>query len=182
VTERIIIAGAGGQGVMLLGKVLATAAMKEGKFVTCLPSYGAEVRGGTAYCTVVVSEKEIGAPYVDKADTLIIMNKPSLERFKGRINKKGLLLVNSSLVDNYCDKNKEVLQYPFTDIAIDMGNIKVANMVALGAFTARKNTVTLKNIFAVVSEIAPSEKKGLIEINKRALEKGNNIREKGVIV
>lgn len=175
-TEKVIIAGAGGQGIMLLAKVLAVAAMKQNKFVTCLPSYGAEVRGGTAHCTVIVSDKQIGSPYVDKADTLIIMNKPSLERFKSRLKNKGLLLVNSSLADNYSDKNKEVLQYPFTDIAMDMGNIKVANMVALGAFTARKNTVTLKNIFAAVSEIAPSEKKGLIEINKRALEKGAGLK------
>jgi len=178
VTERIIIAGAGGQGVMLLGKVLATAAMKEGKFVTCLPSYGAEVRGGTAYCTVVVSEKEIGAPYVDKADTLIIMNKPSLERFKGRINKKGLLIINSSLIENYSDSNSAVLQYPFTDIAIELGNVKVANMIALGALLSHKKTVALKNILAAMVDIAPSAKKDLIEINKRALEKGITLGRK----
>ena len=96
-TERVIIAGAGGQGIMLVGKVLAEAVMLEDKFVTWLPSYGADVRGGTAHCMVVISDKEIGSPYVAKADTLIIMNAPSLERFKGRIKNNGLRVINSSL-------------------------------------------------------------------------------------
>jgi 2-oxoglutarate ferredoxin oxidoreductase subunit gamma len=96
--EKIIIAGAGGQGIMLLGRVLAEAAMRENKYVTWLPSYGAEVRGGTAYCMVVISHKEIGSPYIEEADTLIIMNNPSLEKFKDRIKKQGLLILNSSLV------------------------------------------------------------------------------------
>ncbi len=174
--EHIIIAGAGGQGVMLLGKVLSVAAMRGEKFVTCLPSYGAEVRGGTAHCSVVISDKEIGSPYVDKADTLIVMNKPSLGRFKSRINKKGLLIINSSLIDNYPDRSNAVLQYPFTDMAIDIGNIKVANMIALGAFVSHKKTVSLKDVFEAIAEITPSEKKGLIEINKRALEKGAGLK------
>lgn len=175
-TEKIIIAGAGGQGVMLLGKVLAVAAMKGEKFVTCLPSYGAEVRGGTAHCSVVISDKEIGSPYVEKADTLIIMNQPSLEKFKSRIKNKGLLIINSSLADKYSDRNNLVLQYPFTDIAIDIGNIKVANTIALGVFVSHKKTVSLKNLSAAIAEIAPSEKKGLIEINMRALEKGAGLK------
>jgi 2-oxoglutarate ferredoxin oxidoreductase subunit gamma len=85
VTEKIIIAGSGGQGIMLLGKVLAEAAMREKKNVTFLPAYGAEVRGGTAYCMVIISDEEIGSTYIEKADCLIAMNAPSLERFKGRV-------------------------------------------------------------------------------------------------
>ena len=100
-TEKIIIAGSGGQGVMLLGKILAETAMQENKFVTWLPAYGAEVRGGTSHCMVIISDKEIGSPYVDKADTLIIMNQPSLERFKERRAPQGLLLINSSLASGY---------------------------------------------------------------------------------
>ncbi len=88
--EKIIIAGAGGQGIMLLGKVLSEAAMRLDKYVTWLPSYGAEVRGGTAHCMVIVSDAEIGSPYVKEADTLIIMNAPSLKKFKNRIKNKGL--------------------------------------------------------------------------------------------
>lgn len=175
-TERIIIAGSGGQGVMLLGKILAEAAMREAKFVTWLPSYGAEVRGGTSHSTVVISDTQIGSPYVKRPDSLIIMNAPSLERFKNRLPHKGLLIINSSLVTRYTNKNVHVLQYPFTDIAIKLGNIRVANMVALGCFIAQKKVVGLKSIYRVISDIAPEEKKHLIEINKRALEEGANLK------
>jgi 2-oxoglutarate ferredoxin oxidoreductase subunit gamma len=171
--ERIIIAGAGGQGVMLLGKVLAEAAMKENKFVTWLPCYGAEVRGGTAYCMVVISDKEIGSPYVDKADILIIMNMPSLERFKGSIdNERGLCIINSSLVRSKLAQTKHFLKYPFTEIAAELGNTKIANMVALGCLIAQKKIVDKKSIIKVMEEIAPADKKELIEINKQALLKG----------
>jgi len=175
-TERIIIAGAGGQGVMLLGKILAEAVMREDKFVTWLPSYGAEVRGGTSHCMVVISDTEIGSPYVERADTLIIMNAPSIERFKNRIINKGLLIINSSLVPRYTNKNVHVLQFPFTDIAIKLGNIRVANVVALGCFIAQKKVVSLKSIFRVISDIAPEEKKYLIKINKKALEEGARLK------
>jgi len=175
-TERIIIAGAGGQGVMLLGKILAEAAMREAKFVTWLPSYGAEVRGGTSHSMIVISDAEIGSPYVEKADTLIIMNAPSLEMFKNRVANKGLLIINSSLVPRDTSKNAHLLQYPFTDIAIKLGNIRVANMVALGCFMAQKKLVGLKSILKVISDIAPEEKRHLIEINKRALEEGARLK------
>ncbi len=175
-TERIIIAGSGGQGVMLLGKILAEAAMREAKFVTWLPSYGAEVRGGTSHTTVVISDAEIGSPYVEKADALIIMNAPSLERFKNRLVNKGLLILNSSLVPMHTNKNAAVLQYPFTDIAVRLGNIRVANMVALGCFITQKKVVGLKSILKVISDIAPEEKRHLIEINKRALEEGARLK------
>jgi len=174
--ERIIIAGAGGQGIMLLGKVLAEAVMKENKYVTWLPSYGAEVRGGTAHCMVVISDQEIGSPYIDRPDTLIIMNGPSLERFKNRIRNKGLLIINSSLATDGDYKNAHTLRYPFTDIAINLGNIKIANMVALGCFVAQKNIVEAKSILEVISEIAPSDKKNLIEINQKALKEGMKLK------
>jgi 2-oxoglutarate ferredoxin oxidoreductase subunit gamma len=168
--ERIIIAGAGGQGIMLLGRVLAMAAMKENRYVTWLPSYGAEVRGGTAHCMVIISNREIGSPYIiDKADSLIIMNAPALERFKYRIENKGLLILNSSLASIDTKKNASILKYPFTDIALNLGNIRVANMVALGCYLAKKKTIDIKNIFEVFQEIAPADKKHLIEINKKAL-------------
>ena len=140
-TERIIIAGAGGQGIMLLGKILATSIMEENKFVTWLPSYGAEVRGGTAHCLVVVSDEEIGSPYIKEADALIVMNSPSLMKFKGRLKNKGLLIANSSLVDNITDKKFTVLNFPFTDIASNLGNIRIANMVALGVYAQAATTI-----------------------------------------
>jgi len=171
-TERIIIAGSGGQGIMLLGKILAEAAMREDKHVTWLPSYGAEVRGGTAHCMVVISDREIGSPYVGQADTLIIMNSPSLEKFQGRVRNKGLLILNSSLAKKDIKCNAHIVKYPFTDIAVELGNIKVANMLALGCLIAKKKLVDLKTVFRVIADFAPSDKKDLIEINKKALGKG----------
>lgn len=163
---------------MLLGRVLAEAAMREDKYVTWLPSYGAEVRGGTAHCMVTISDKEIGSPYVLKADALIIMNGPSLKKFKERIKNKGLVIVNSSLAasDIELDKHLDVLRHPFTDIAIGLGNIKVANMAALGCLIAKKNVVDLKSILKVIQAIAPADKKGLIEINQKALEEGAKLK------
>lgn len=174
--ERIIIAGAGGQGIMLLGKVLAEAVMREDKFVTWLPAYGAEVRGGTAHCMVVISDQEIGSPYIEKADSLIIMNAQSLNKFKNRVLDNGLAILNSSLVPKYTDNKVSTLQRPFTDIAIKLGNIRVANMVALGCFVAEKNLVSLKTLFKVISDFAPEEKKHLVDINKKALEEGVKLK------
>lgn len=171
-TSHIIIAGSGGQGIMLLGKVLAEATMRENKHVTWLPSYGAEVRGGTSHCMIIISEEEIGSPYVYKADSLIIMNEPSLEKFKNRVANNGLLILNSSLASGNGNINTRIFKYPFTDIAVKLGNIKVANMVALGCFIAHKKIVDSKSILKAICGIAPSDKKYLIEINKNALREG----------
>jgi 2-oxoglutarate ferredoxin oxidoreductase subunit gamma len=171
-TEKIIIAGFGGQGVMLLGKVLAEAAMCEDKFVTWLPAYGAEVRGGTAHCMVVISDKGIGSPYIDKADTLIAMNSPSLVRFQDRILAKGLIVSNSSMTPKHQGKKFSFVHQPFTDIAVKLGNIKVANMVALGSFLARKKVVAIDTVERVFQDMAPQGKKELVEINTRALKEG----------
>jgi 2-oxoglutarate ferredoxin oxidoreductase subunit gamma len=170
--EQVIIAGAGGQGIMLLGKVLATAAMRENKFVTWLPAYGAEVRGGAAHCTVIISDSEIGSPYTKQADTLIIMNAPSLKKFHARLKNKGLLILNSSLVTSAASKHSNALQFPFTEIAEVLGNSKVANMVALGVLLARKNITAAKKVLETIEEMAPADKKELIAINKEAFLKG----------
>jgi len=173
--ERVIIAGAGGQGIMVLGKVLAEAAMKEDRFVTWLPAYGAEVRGGTAYCMVIISDYEIGSPHIDKADTLIIMNQPSWGKFKHRLNRGGLLIFNTSLVRPGGTVKTNFLGQPFTDIATDLGNIKVANMVATGFYIASKKIILLSSVLRAISDIAPSDKRALIEINKQALQKGTSL-------
>jgi 2-oxoglutarate ferredoxin oxidoreductase subunit gamma len=169
-TERIIIAGAGGQGIMLLGKVLAEAGMRKDKHTTWLPSYGAEVRGGTAHCMVIISDEEIASPYISEADTLIIMNEPSLKKFKNRIKNKGLLILNSSLISSNEKIDKShILRYPFTDIAVKLGNIKVANMIAAGAYLARNKIIDIKTMLNVIKNMAPRDKEALIEINKQAL-------------
>jgi len=170
-TEKIIIAGSGGQGIMLLGKVIAEAAMLEGKFVTWLPAYGAEVRGGTAHCMVVISDEEIGSPYIDKANTLIIMNKPSLNRFSGRLKKGAVMITNSSLVRPE-EKRLKARGYPFTDLALKLGNVKVANMVALGAYLAHKKTVKISSVSAIMKKMAPAGRSDLVKINQRAVDMG----------
>src|SRR3989338_189408 len=175
-TERIIIAGSGGQGIMLLGKILSEAAMRENKFVTWLPAYGAEVRGGTSHCMVVISDKEIGSPYIEKADSLIIMNGPSLMRFKKRVKESGVLIINSSLAPKYKNIKLKVLGQPFTGLAVKLGNIKVANMLALGFFLSKKKVVSLKSVSEVIQAIAPEDKKALVEINKKALEEGSGLK------
>ncbi len=171
--ERIIIAGAGGQGIMLLGKVLAEAAMLEDKFVTWLPAYGAEVRGGKAFCMVIISDKEIGSPYINKADSLIIMNEPSLHHFKNRLKEKGLLVLNSSLA-----KDAKEPGYPFTGVALKLGNLKVANMVALGSYLVLKNTLSRSTISKVIKKMAPKDKPELVEINQKAFIAGGDLVKK----
>jgi 2-oxoglutarate ferredoxin oxidoreductase subunit gamma len=177
VTEKIIIAGSGGQGIMLLGKVLAEAAMREKKNVTFLPAYGAEVRGGTAYCMVIISDEEIGSTYIEKADCLIAMNAPSLERFKGRLKGNGLLVINSSMAPRHAAAKLAVLHQPFTDTAFSLGNIKVANMVALGSFLKNKKIVSNRTVFEVFEAMAPQGKKELIEVNIKALEEGARLND-----
>jgi len=157
-TERVIIAGSGGQGIMLLGKVIAQAAMREDKFITWLPAYGPEVRGGAAHCMVIISDSEIGSPYIDKADTLIIMNQPSLAKFKNRLKDDGLMVLNTSLAKKAPSRKIRLAQGKFTDIAIGLGNIKVANIVALGSYLANKRTLAPENILSTMKEMAPADK------------------------
>jgi len=173
-TEKIIIAGTGGQGIMLLGKVMAEAALKENKCVTWFPSYGAEVRGGTAHCMVVISDEEICSPYIAKADILLVMNAPSQEKFKSRLKNQGLLLLNSSLAKGKIKTGAKAACFAFTDIAIRLGNIKVANMVALGCLIAHKKVVSSQSIAKVIIEMAP--KKELVTINQKALEEGMKLK------
>ena len=170
--ERIICAGFGGQGIMAMGKVLALSAMHEGKFVTWLPSYGAEVRGGTAHCMVVISDKLIASPYIDRADTLIILNEPSLKRFKDNIRNKGLLLVNSSLaLCKATSRRLDVVNVPMTEMAAKLGLDKVANTVAIGVYLAKRKIISLKTMEKAIEEVL-SHREKLITINKRALEEG----------
>jgi 2-oxoglutarate ferredoxin oxidoreductase subunit gamma len=168
--EKIIIAGAGGQGIMLMGRIIAQSAMHTVKYVTWLPTYGAEVRGGCAYCMVVVSDAQIGSPYVDKADTVIIMNQPSLAKFHLRLTRGGLLITNSSLAHATSAKPlSNHVSGAFSDIAARLGNIKTANMVALGCYLARKPIVAKADVFSVMQDLAPAGKPELVEINKRAI-------------
>lgn len=136
--KKIILAGSGGQGILFLGKVLAFAAMREKKEVTWFPSYGAEMRGGTANCTVIISETMIGSPVVLNPDILVAMNLESLNKFMPRLRKKGFLFYDSSLIRNArLRADIDPVPVPATKIASGLGNTRSANMVLLGALVAR---------------------------------------------
>jgi len=142
--EEVIIAGFGGQGIILAGKLLAQTAMKSGKEVTYMPSYGAEVRGGTANCMVIIADEPIASPLVDKPDSLIVMNKASLNKFAPRLKHHGLMIMNSSLIDTkpQLDDSIEIVAIPADEIAVELGNQKVANMVAIGAYLQKRGILS----------------------------------------
>jgi len=169
---RMIIAGYGGQGVLLLGKIIAEAAMREGRHVTYLPSYGAEVRGGTANCTVCISAEEIGSPAVDCADALIVLNQPSLARFSSRLKKNGLLILNSSLIDPGQPAAGRIVAGAFTDIATKLGNPRAANMAALGAFISATKLFSLQTVKQILAEFSAKTNPQLSRINLEALQAG----------
>lgn len=171
--EEIIFAGFGGQGIMLMGRIIASAALEENKIVTLLPSYGAEVRGGTAHCMVKISDKEIASPFITHPDTCVAMSRPALNKFESRLKKQGLLIVNASLA-NIKPKRKDlrIISVPLTDIAAKLGNIKVANTVALGVYLAAQKNIKPESVLKVMQEMAPKNKPELLEINEKALKKG----------
>ncbi len=177
--EKIICAGFGGQGIMILGKLIAYSVMAKNHNVTWMPSYGAEVRGGTAHCMVIISDREIASPIVSGCDTAIILNKPSLDKFistvvSGGINAKrrGLLLINSSLIDKDIKKRGvDVVRIPMTEIALALGNVRAANMVALGAYMKRTSLLQRADVVKGIKIAFPGNK-DIIDLNIRALEKG----------
>lgn len=180
--EEIIIAGFGGQGVMSMGQLIAYAGMLEGKGVSWLPSYGPEQRGGTANCAVVVSDEPVGSPLVTNPSTAIVLNNPSFGKFEHRVRPGGLLIINSSLVTRVSERRDiEIIEIPATDIAADLGNSKVANMILLGAFIEWTKVVSSDSIIESLKKVLSEEKHHLIEVNKQALTKGASlVYERGI--
>ncbi len=175
INEKIICAGFGGQGIMVMGKVIAEAAMLKNFNVTWLPAYGAEVRGGTAYSMVHISAKRVANPVVYEATAAILMNGPSYERFRGVVSPGGLVVVNTSLVEGDIDgEGLEVAACPITDEAIKLGNVKVANVVAAGIYASRGQLFD-RDVLVEVIKIMAGEKKQLIPINIAALDRGMEI-------
>jgi 2-oxoglutarate ferredoxin oxidoreductase subunit gamma len=172
---KSIFSGFGGQGVLSMGYTLACAAMLEGKQVTYLPSYGAEVRGGTANCTIAISDEEIASPVASEPDFVVSMNQPSFLKFQSILQSGGLILVNSSMVNVSTTRGDiEVVEVPTSDLAEKLGNIRVANMVMLGAFIKVSNLVSLPLMLKNLAEIMGEGKAKLIKLNKDALEIGYN--------
>ncbi|MGE5630268.1 MAG: 2-oxoacid:acceptor oxidoreductase family protein [Caulobacteraceae bacterium] len=171
--HEIILAGFGGQGVMAMGKILAEAALKEGKNVSWLPSYGPEMRGGTANCNVIISDEPVGAPIVTEATAAIIMNRPSLDKFEKDVIPGGTLLINSSLIDKKATRNDIKVYYvPANDIANELGTGKISNMVMLGAFLELSHAAKEDTIMEILSEIFTGKKASVIPLNKEALLRG----------
>ncbi|HNQ62806.1 MAG TPA: 2-oxoacid:acceptor oxidoreductase family protein [Syntrophorhabdaceae bacterium] len=172
---KTIFSGFGGQGVLSIGFTVANAAMYEGKYVTYLPSYGVEVRGGTANCTVVVSDEEIASPVASDPEFIVAMNQPSFVRFQSILQSGGLLCVNSSIVDVTSARSDiEVLSVPTSELAEKLGTIKVANMVMLGAFIKASDIISYDFLIKNLTEILGEGKSKLIKLNKDALEIGYN--------
>ncbi len=171
-TERLVISGFGGQGIMFLGKFIAWAAMRENKFVSFLPAYGAEVRGGTSHCSVVISDKEIASWAIDEIDTLIAMNSPSLLKFVSKLKSGSELFINGSMINNAPKiKGVKVHTFKFTGIASELGNARIANMVALGAYLSVKKLLPLRNIIKLLPEAFKNNKK-LQALNEQAIKAG----------
>ena len=170
--SEVMFAGFGGQGILLSAKILAHAAMEEGMEVAWVPSYGPEMRGGTAYCTVVISDRLIGSPIIRNPMHLVAMNRPSLEKFAPMVKSKGVILVNSSLISIGTDRNDvDELRVPVNDIAQKLGSVRSANIVALSAFVARSGIVPIETLRSCVKDEF-SRKKKLIPLNMDALDEG----------
>ena len=157
---------------MLMGKLIAQAGSGRGYRVTWLPSYGAEVRGGTAHSMVHIATEEIASPTILKPTACIVMNKPSLVKFMYRVEKGGLLIINASMVDKIVEKKAiKIAALPLTELASELGNIKVANMIAVGAFVRLKKIFSLKDVLGTMDKVLPPRKE-LLSINKKAVKAG----------
>ncbi|NLS44340.1 MAG: 2-oxoacid:ferredoxin oxidoreductase subunit gamma [Firmicutes bacterium] len=174
--EEIIFAGFGGQGVMLLGRLVTYAGMMEGANVSWMPSYGPEMRGGTANCQVVVSSKKVSSPLVTEPTSLVALNKPSLDKFAPWVRRGGLIVYNSSLIESLpVWDNVRVLAVPANDIANELGDLRIANMVALGAYLAATKVVAGDTVLDALKKVLPERHHGLIPLNRQALACGEAI-------
>jgi 2-oxoglutarate ferredoxin oxidoreductase subunit gamma len=170
---EIIIAGSGGQGILVTGIILANAGLKAGLHSTWLPSYGAQVRGGTANCAVKVSKNEIGSPYIDNPDILIAFNEPSLNKFEADVKEEGHIFVNDSLVSNReIRSDTTIIRVPVMDLATEVGNARVANIVMLGSLIAKIPIVPESAIRESIAELFGDKGKKIVDLNHIALRKG----------
>ena len=172
--EKIIIAGFGGQGVLSLGQFIAYSAMYENLSCTWLPSYGPEMRGGTANCSVVVSDETVASPIIATPDTLIAMNKPSLTKFVDKVKPGGTIIVNSSLIDDKVTRTDVKVAYIDAQaLALEAGNAKTANIVVLGAYIAMSKILPFETVYNTIDKLFEKKPK-VIPVNKKAFEIGFN--------
>ena len=170
--NEVQFAGFGGQGIMLMGQIMAQAAMHQGYEVVWIPSYGPEMRGGTAYCAVVISDRPIGSPIIRNPKHLVAMNRPSLEKFAPTVQSGGTIFINSSIISIDAGRDDvDVIKVPIIEIAKELGNVKTANIVALAAFVSRSKVVDFELLRESVKDKFASREK-LIPLNMKALEEG----------
>jgi 2-oxoglutarate ferredoxin oxidoreductase subunit gamma len=171
--NTILLAGFGGQGVLSMGQFLAYAGMLEGKEVSWVPSYGPEMRGGTANCLITIGDEVIDSPIFDAPDNAVVMNRPSLDKFENRIRPGGILIADSSMIDRPVQRG-DISSYaiPANEIANSLGNIKVANMVLLGALLELTGVVKRDSLIDCLQKVLSSSKQELLDVNRKALEKG----------
>lgn len=175
-TRKIIIAGFGGQGIILSGKLLAYCAMIENKEVTHIPSYGPEMRGGTCNCSVIISDEPIASPIIINSDITLIMNQQSKNKFEEKCKKDSIIFINSSLIEEKV-KRKDLKAYyvDATNLAEKSGSVKSANMIMLGALAKATDIVKLNTLIDSLPKIISSRNKALIDINANALKKGHEL-------
>jgi len=174
VLERLVIAGFGGQGILFLGKVLAEAMMHEGRQVTYFPAYGPEVRGGRANCHVIVGTDPIYSPYIPEHDTLLALNQPSWDYYVDQVKKGGLVIVNSSMLCvESCPEMLRVVKVAATDIAKELGDVRVANMAMLGAYNAVKKLLPVNALLGYMRGLLGEAKAKLYDVNRAAIERGH---------
>ncbi len=173
--QELIIAGFGGQGILSMGKILAYAGLHEGKNVSWLPSYGPEMRGGTANCNVIISEEPVGSPIISQATALIVMNQPSLEKFEDMVAPGGIIILDSSLVPVMPKREDvKVFAIPATTHAYEMGNATFAGIILLGKFIGETGVISKENFENALKSVLPARKHGLIPEEMVALDWGAN--------
>lgn len=177
--SKTIFSGFGGQGVLMMGYSLAHSAMTAGYQTTYLPSYGAEMRGGTANCTIAIADEEIASPISSEPDYLVVMNTPSLYTFQNKLTTKGVMFLNSSIIEVRPSRGDiEVIAIPCGEIAESLGDIRASNIVMMGAFIRRTALVTLENYLRSLETIMGSKKKKAMETNTKALAAGFELLKK----
>jgi 2-oxoglutarate ferredoxin oxidoreductase subunit gamma len=176
---EVIMSGFGGQGLMMIGKLLAYAGLEEGKSVTWLPSYGPEMRGGTANCTVVIADRAIGSPLISSPKAAVVMNQPSLERFAPKLRKNGILVVNSTMVPVNSDRTDiRIFRIRADDLAQELGNRRSANLVMLGAYIGLDEVVSPKTLIKAIKKTFAS-KPQFIDVNCKTFTKGYELARAG---
>jgi len=176
--EEMIFSGFGGQGALFAGMVLAYAGMDSGKNVTWIPSYGPEMRGGTAHTTVIISDEEIGSPIIRRPSAAMVLNNPSMEKYEPLVKEGGVLVYNSSLISIPPRRNDiRYVAVPANDIAAELGNVKMANMVALGALVVATGVLPLEAVVQALRDHLPESKRDMLEPNIQALRRGAELAE-----